>query len=103
MRARGGGYIRDLVMSGARACLSLPRSTRFCLNFPKRFILPGNHMACALLQFVLAATNKIKFSYLNRNLMASKTHPPTLAFDGNTREAGDVSSFMRSNDGFVTT
>jgi hypothetical protein len=73
------------------------------LGFPEAVILLGNRMALALLLFVLAATNKIKFSYLNWSLMASKTHPPTLSFDGNSREADHVSSFERSDDGFVTT
>jgi hypothetical protein len=73
------------------------------LGFPEAVILRGNRMALALLLFVLAATNKIKFSYLNWSLMASKTHPPTLSFDGNSREADHVSSFERSDDGFVTT
>jgi hypothetical protein len=73
------------------------------LGFPEAVILLGNRMALALLLFVLAATNKIEFSYLNWSLMVSKTHPPTLSFDGNSREADHVSSFERSDDGFVTT
>jgi hypothetical protein len=91
MRARCGGHIRELVMGGTCACLSLPRSTRFCLDFPQAVILPGNRMANALPQFVLTATNKITLGYLNSNLMAPKTQPPTVAFDGNSREADDVS------------
>jgi hypothetical protein len=57
-------------------------------------------MANALPQFVLAATNKIKPGYLNSNLMAPKTQPPTVALDGNSREADHV--VVPSNNGFVT-
>jgi hypothetical protein len=89
-------------MSRTCACPSLLRSTRFCLDFPKLSFCVVTAWR-SLLLFVLAATNKIKFSYLNWSLMASKTHPPTLSFDGNSREADHVSSFERSDDGFVTT
>jgi hypothetical protein len=40
---------------------------------------------------VLAATNEITLGYLNSNLMAPKTQPLTVVFDGNSREADDVS------------
>jgi hypothetical protein len=35
MRALCGGHIRDLVMSGASACLGLPRFIVFLLGFPE--------------------------------------------------------------------
>jgi hypothetical protein len=81
MRARCGGHIQQLVMSRTCACLSLPRSTRFCSDFPKAVSLLGNRMASTLPQLVLAATNKITLGYLNSNLMAPKTQPPTVIFD----------------------
>jgi hypothetical protein len=34
--------------------------------------------------------------------MAPKSQPPTLAFDGKSREADNVSSFVRGGDGFMT-
>jgi hypothetical protein len=61
------------------------------LDFRKATILLGNRMANALPQFLLAATNKITLGYLNSNLMAPKMQPPTVTFDGNSREADNVS------------
>jgi hypothetical protein len=40
---------------------------------------------------VLAATNEITLGYLNSNLMAPKTQPLTVASDGNSRDADNVS------------
>jgi hypothetical protein len=39
---------------------------------------------------------------LNWNLMVPKSHLPTLAFDDNSK-ADNVSSFVRGDNGFVTT
>jgi hypothetical protein len=40
----------------------------------------------------LPVSNKIEFSYLNGNLMVPKLRLLTLAFDGNSRKADNVSS-----------
>jgi len=70
------------------ACLSLPRFAIFLLGFPEAVVSQGAHYASRL-----PGSNKIKFSYLNWNLMVPKLHPLTLTFDNNPREMDNVSSF----------
>jgi hypothetical protein len=85
-------------MSGTPACLSLLRSSRFCLDLPKLWFRVGNVIALALLQFVpfYPAPNGIKFSHLNWNLMALKSRPPTLHTSRNSCVADNVFSVVRS-------
>jgi hypothetical protein len=46
----------------------------------------------------MSASDKIEFTYLNRNLMVSTFRPPTLAFDGNRRRRGsDANNIVREN------
>jgi hypothetical protein len=91
-----GEHLRDLVISDAFACPGLPRFAVFLLGFPEAIVPHGARSAGAW-------PPRIKFSCLNWNLMVPKLHPLTVAFDGNSAQADNVSSFVRNGDGYVTT
>jgi hypothetical protein len=71
-------------MSGTFACPGLPRFHAFCLDFSKK--PPGNAQ-----RVPPAVLNKTEPGYLNRNLMARKLLPLTLAMIANCRAAENVS------------
>jgi hypothetical protein len=53
---------------------------------------------------VCAAANKLKFNYLNGNLMVPEIHPFSLSYDFNSdkwkTKAANVSPIVNRNDGF---
>jgi hypothetical protein len=70
MCALCGGHIRNLVMTGTYACLSLPRFTVFAGIYRRsspNLTLHTAHDPSTVLAG--AAANKFKVSYLNDNLM----------------------------------
>ena len=72
-------------MSRTFACLGLPHFHVFCLDLSKK--PPGN---APLQRVPHAVLNKTDFGYLNRNLMARKLLPLTLAMIANCRAAENV-------------
>jgi hypothetical protein len=79
MRALCSEHSRYLVMSGTFACLGLRCLAIFLLGFRGADVPLRNRIALQRGSSCLSASNKIKFKYLNRNLMVTKFHPITLA------------------------
>jgi hypothetical protein len=78
-----GRYVWNLVIGAAGACLGLRQST-VSLPGPPEAIVPHG------------ARSAGDCGCLNWNLMAPKSHRLTLAFDGSSREADNVSSFVHT-------
>jgi hypothetical protein len=85
-----------LVTGDSCACLSLLRFTSSCLDFPKiaHFALHTAH--APFTGFAWAAANKLKFNYLNGNLMVPQIHLFSLSFDfnANRRMAKAANAFF---------
>jgi len=89
------GTSANLAMNDACACPGLPRLATFLPGF-----LESSPSSQSLNCGSTSASNKIEFIYLNRNLMVPKITP---AYSYPRHEADNGSSFVRSDDDFVST